>query len=150
MLYFTSIAALALALTPQVLAEDFDIPRTIKRRDVPLETASNGALDPLANRPAILTPEIEAAVVSTLTIVVTNSHGTALSVFYGSNAGSPTPIGNPGSGTLGVAAATTVRFPQGWAGRMTLGKTFDPAGSKIEANLVAPYVPDVDVSYVDG
>lgn len=113
-----------------------------------LGTASGGALDPLATRPPHVgpTPDISGG---PLTINVVNSFGVPLSIFYGSNAGGPSPVGDPGSGTL--ISSTQVLFPSGWAGRMTIGKNYDPAGSKIEASFSPPnYVPDVDVSYVDG
>ena len=119
---------------------------------VVLGTASGGALDPLATHPAVAhadRPMLDAAGGSDLTINVVNSFGTPLSIFYGSNAGGPSPVGNPGSGTL--TSSTQVLFPSGWAGRITIGKNYDPKGSKIEASFVSPnYVPDVDVSYVDG
>lgn len=116
---------------------------------LPLGTASNGALDPLATRPSRVKPKLDFADDAGLTINVVNSFGVPLSIFYGSNAGAPTPVGNPDSGTL--TSSTQVLFPSGWAGRITIGKNYDPLGSKIEASFSPPnYVPDVDVSYVDG
>ena len=114
-----------------------------------LGTASGGALDPLATRPPQTRPKAAFAGGPDLTISVVNSYGTPLSIFYGSNAGAPTPVGNPGSGVL--ASSTRVLFPSGWAGRITIGRNYDPQGSKIEASYSPPnYVPDVDISYVDG
>ena len=114
-----------------------------------LGTASGGALDPLATRPPQAGPKAAFAGGPDLTINVVNSYGTPLSIFYGSNAGAPTPVGNPGSGVL--ASSTRVLFPSNWAGRITIGKNYDPQGSKIEASFSPPnYVPDVDISYVDG
>lgn len=119
------------------------------KRTPGLGTASGGALDPLATRPPRAGPRPAFAGGPDLTINVVNSYGSPLSIFYGSNAGAPTPVGNPGSGVL--ASSTRVLFPSGWAGRITIGKNFDPEGSKIEASLSPPdYVPDVDISYVDG
>ncbi len=116
---------------------------------VVLGTASGGALDPLATRPPHIGPKPAFAGGPDLTINVVNSFGVPLSIFYGSNAGAPTPAGNPGSGVL--TSSTRVLFPSNWAGRITIGKNYDPQGSKIEASLSPPnYVPDVDVSYVDG
>ena len=114
-----------------------------------LGTASEGAMDPLATRPAHAGAKPAFAGGPDLTINVVNSFGSPLSIFYGSNAGAPTPVGNPGSGVL--TSSTKVLFPSDWAGRITIGKTYDPLGSKIEASYSSPnYVPDVDVSYVDG
>ena len=114
-----------------------------------LGTASGGALDPIATDPPAAGPKAAFAGGSDLTINVVNSFGGPLSIFYGSNVGVPTPINNPGSGTL--SSSTQVLFPSGWAGRITIGGNYDPKGSKIEASYSAPdYVPDVDVSYVDG
>ena len=114
-----------------------------------LGTASGGALDPLATHPPAFGPKPAFAGGPDLTINVVNSFGSPLSIFYGSNAGAPTPVNNPGSGTL--SSSTQVLFPSGWAGRITIGGNFDPKGSKIEASYSSPnYVPDVDISYVDG
>lgn len=116
---------------------------------VVLGTASGGAIDPLATRPPHAGPAPAFAGGPDLTISVVNSFGVPLSIFYGSNAGAPTPVGNPGSGVL--TSSTKVLFPSNWAGRITIGKTYDPDGSKIEASYSSPnYVPDVDISYVDG
>lgn len=116
-----------------------------------LGTASGGALDTRTTRLPTVGHKVDVVAdpVPDLTINVVNSLGVPLSIFYGSNAGGPTPIGNPGSGTL--SSSTQVVFPSDWAGRITIGKNYDPKGSKIEASLSPPnYVPDVDVSYVDG
>ncbi|KAL2059352.1 hypothetical protein ABVK25_000644 [Lepraria finkii] len=114
-----------------------------------LGTAYGGALDPQATHPPNLGPKPAFAGGPDLTINVINSFGSPLSIFYGSNAGAPTPLENPGSGTL--AYSTQVLFPSDWAGRITIGQNYDPKGSKIEASFSGPnYVPDVDVSYVDG
>ncbi len=114
-----------------------------------LGTASGGALDPLATRSPYVGPNRALAGGSNLTINVVNSYGTPLSIFYGSNAGAPTPVGNPGYGVL--SSSTRVLFPSNWAGRIVIGKNYDPRSSKIEASFSPPnYVPDVDISYVDG
>ena len=114
-----------------------------------LGTASGGALDPVATHPPAFGPKPAFAGGPDLTINVVNSFGSPLSIFYGSNVGAPTPVNNPGSGTL--SSSTQVLFPSGWAGRITIGGNFDPKGSKIEASYSSPnYVPDVDISYVDG
>ena len=148
----TYIAIWALALTTPAFAEE---PAMVARApqaeptSVVLGTASGGALDPLATRPPHVGPRPAFAGGPDLTIQVVNSFGVPLSIFYGSNAGAPTPVGNPGSGVL--TSSTQVLFPSDWAGRITIGKTYDPQGSKIEASYSSPnYVPDVDVSYVDG
>ncbi|CAD6572536.1 MAG: hypothetical protein ASARMPRED_005437 [Alectoria sarmentosa] len=148
----TYVAIWALALTTPAFAEE---PAMVVRApqaeptSVVLGTASGGALDPLATRPPHVGPRPAFAGGPDLTIKVVNSFGVPLSIFYGSNAGAPTPVGNPGSGVL--TSSTQVLFPSDWAGRITIGKTYDPQGSKIEASYSSPnYVPDVDVSYVDG
>ncbi|CAD6577675.1 MAG: hypothetical protein ASARMPREDX12_008451 [Alectoria sarmentosa] len=142
----TYIAIWALALTTPAFAEE---PAMVVRApqaeptSVVLGTASGGALDPLATRPPHVGPRPAFAGGPDLTIKVVNSFGVPLSIFYGSNAGAPTPVGNPGSGVL--TSSTQVLFPSDWAGRITIGKTYDPQGSKIEASYSSPnYVPDVD------
>lgn len=152
MLTPTYTAAWALALIALTLAEE---PAMIARApqgeptSVALGTASGGAIDPLATRAPRTGPKPAFPGGPDLTINVVNSFGVPLSIFYGSNAGAPTPVGNPGSGVL--TSSTKVLFPSGWAGRITIGKTYDPQGSKIEASFSPPnYVPDVDISYVDG
>ena len=117
-----------------------------------LGTAIGGALDPYATRPPAVhlgRLQIADTELPDLKINIVNSFGMPLSIFYGSNAGGPSPNGDPGPGTL--TSSTQISCPSGWAGRVTVGKNYDPKGSKIEASFVAPdYVPDVDVSYVDG
>lgn len=83
-----------------------------------------------------------------LTISVTNTHGTPLSISFGSNAGGPSPIGNPSATTLAHGSPTQYAFPTGWAGRIYVGPNLNPQGSKIEGSYTGP--PDVDISYVDG
>ncbi|KAL8724210.1 MAG: hypothetical protein Q9166_008076 [cf. Caloplaca sp. 2 TL-2023] len=87
-----------------------------------------------------------------LTVRITNAFGLDLPISYNSNAGSPTIIGNPLSGTFRAAANTNVVVPRNFAGAIFIGKTFDPANSKIEVSFSAPqgYRPGLDVSYVDG
>ena len=152
MLVSIYVAAWALALMTQAFAEEPAlIARALQAEEtsVVLGTASGGAIDPLATRPAHVGPKPAFPGGPDLTIKVVNSFGSPLSIFYGSNAGAPTPVGNPGSGVL--TSSTKVLFPSDWAGRITIGKTYDPLGSKIEASYSSPnYVPDVDVSYVDG
>lgn len=44
--------------------------------------------------------------------------------------------------------STQILYPSGWAGRIYVGKDFNPDGSKIEASFSPPnYQPNVDVSY---
>ncbi len=154
----THVATCALTLIIPAMTEDM-VPAIAPRppaitptTPIVLGTAYSGALDPLATRPPKARPagaKIALAGGGNLTIKVVNSFGEPLSISYAANAGAPTPIGNPGSGTL--TSSTQLVLPSGWAGRITIGKNYDPKGSKIEASFVAPnYVPDVDVSYVDG
>ena len=148
----TYIAVWTLAIaTPAFAKEPVMVARApqAEATSVVLGTASGGALDPLATTPPHIGPKPAIASGSDLTINVVNSFGVPLSIFYGSNAGAPTPVGNPGSDVL--TSSTRVLFPSDWAGRITIGKNYDPWGSKIEASFSSPnYVPDVDVSYVDG
>ena len=142
-------AACMFALTAPAFAREPAMVARAPQAKPTLGTASGGALDPLATRPPLAGPKPVFAGGPDLTISIVNSYGTPLSIFYGSNAGAPTPVGNPGSGVL--ASSTRVLFPSNWAGRITIGKNYDPEGSKIEASLSSPnYVPDVDISYVDG
>ena len=152
---YTRTVVLVLAIVELVLTTH--LPHVLRRQVTPLKTASptslgtasGGALDPVATRPPRLGPQHAFAGGPDLTINVINSFGSPLSIFYGSNYNVPTPINNPGSGTL--SSSTQVLFPSGWAGRITIGKNYDPNGSKIEASFSPPnYVPDVDISYVDG
>ena len=136
-------------MAPAFAEEPAMIARAAQAGPTTLGTASGGALDPKATRPPLAGPRPAFAGGPDLTINVVNSYGTPLSIFYGSNAGAPTPVGNPGRGVL--ASSTRVLFPSNWAGRITIGKNYDPEGSKIEASYSPPnYVPDVDISYVDG
>ena len=152
MLASTFIATWALALMALAFAEEPGVVARAPQADstsAVLGTASGGALDPLATRPANVGPRPAFAGGPDMTISVVNSFGSPLSIFYGSNAGVPTPVGNPGSGVL--TSSTRVLFPSNWAGRITIGKNYDPQGSKIEASYTSPdYYPDVDISYVDG
>ena len=126
------------ALAPRAPADAVQTP-------VVLGTASGGALDPKATRP----PTADKVDFSgDLLLNIVNKQGYALSVFYGSNAGGPSIVGNPGSGALAASATTQVAVPTEFAGRVTIGPDYDPNGSKIEWNWIN--VPDVDVSYVDG
>ena len=121
----------------------------VEATSVILGTASGGALDPLATRPPHIKPNPTFIGGQNLIINIVNSYDTPLFIFYSSNKGVPTPVGNPGYGIL--ASSTRVLFPSNWAGRITIGKNYDPRGSKIEASFSPPnYVPDVDISYIDG
>ena len=86
--------------------------------------------------------------VSHMTIAVTNRLGKDVSLSFGSNAGGPTPVGNPSPTALLDNGFTQYAFPTGWAGRICVGPNFNPNGSKIEGSYTGP--PDIDVSYVDG
>lgn len=83
-----------------------------------------------------------------ITIAITNTYGTLLSLSFASNAGGPSPVGNPSATILPNSAFTQYAFPTGWAGRIYVGPNLNPDGSKIEGSYTGP--PDVDVSYVDG
>ena len=152
MLMTTCIVVWSLPLTTLAFARQPAMVARAPQADstsVVLGTASGGALDLSATQVPHVRPKAALAGGSDLTIQVVNSYGVPLSIFYGSNAGAPTPVGNPGSGVL--TSSTKVLFPSAWAGRITIGRTYDPLGSKIEASFSPPnYVPDVDISYVDG
>jgi hypothetical protein len=137
------IAALTFALAAPVLTQG--TLSTESGSTAPLGTAAGGALDPMVTHPPIHN-NAKLVVGAGLTIQVTNSFGAGLSISYESNAGAPTPVGNPQPSTLGVS--TQAVFPTGWAGRINIGKTLDSRGSKIEASYTTE--PDVDISYVDG
>jgi len=83
-----------------------------------------------------------------MTIAMTNVYGKQLSLSFASNAGGPSPVGNPSATTLPNNAFTQYAFPTGWAGRIYVGPNLNPDGSKIEGSYTGP--PDIDVSYVDG
>ena len=152
MLISIYIAAWVFALTKSAFAGEPAMTTRAPQAEatsVILGTASKGAIDPLATRPPHIKYNPALAGGSNLTINIVNSYDSRLFIFYGSNAGAPTPVGNPGYGIL--ISSTRVLFPSDWAGRITIGKNYDPRGSKIEASFSPPnYVPDVDISYVDG
>ncbi|MCJ1422382.1 hypothetical protein MMC29_000262 [Sticta canariensis] len=83
-----------------------------------------------------------------MTISITNVYGSQLSLSFLSNAGGPTPVGNPSATVLPDNSPTQYAFPTGWAGRIYVGPNTDYRSSKIEGSLTGP--PDIDVSYVDG
>ncbi|KAI4127521.1 MAG: hypothetical protein LQ338_003179 [Usnochroma carphineum] len=87
-----------------------------------------------------------------LTVKVSNAFGYDLPISYNSNAGSPTIAGNPGAGIIANTQNTALAFPRDFAGAIFIGKTYDPANSKIEVSFSAPqnYRPGLDVSYADG
>ena len=83
-----------------------------------------------------------------MTIAITNTYGNPLSLSFASNAGGPSPVGNPSATTLPDNTFTEYAFPTGWAGRIYVGPNLNPDGSKVEGSYTGP--PDIDVSYVDG
>ena len=83
------------------------------------------------------------------TFSIVNSYSVALSLAFDSNAGGPDPVGGKiAPTTIGAGSTTFYSFPTGWAGRILVGKTTDPANSKIEGSITG--AADMDVSYVDG
>ncbi|KAL8718493.1 MAG: hypothetical protein Q9225_004379 [Loekoesia sp. 1 TL-2023] len=116
-------------------------------------TAIGGALDmPEPTGPPDSAQRAKELNANQLTVKIINSFGFDLPISYNSNAGSPTIIGNPGAGIFARAQSTAVAVPRGFAGAIFIGKTYDPANSKIEVSFDAPggYRPALDVSYVDG
>ncbi|KAL8935180.1 MAG: hypothetical protein Q9216_005550 [Gyalolechia sp. 2 TL-2023] len=116
-------------------------------------TAIGGALDlPEPTGPPDPAQRAKALDVDQLTVRITNSFGFDLPISYNSNQGSPTIIGNPGAGIFRRAQSTNLALPRNFAGAVFIGKTYDPANSKIEVSFdpVSGYRPAVDVSYVDG
>ena len=83
-----------------------------------------------------------------MTISITNAYGTQLSLSFTSNAGGPSPIGNPSATVLPNASPTQYVLPTGWAGRIYIGPNTNPLGSKIEGSITGS--PDIDITYVDG
>lgn len=96
------------------------------------------------------TPETKNTVTSAnyMTVAVTNQLGNDVSLSFGSNAGGPSPVGNPSPTVLHDNGFTQYAFPTGWAGRIYVGPNLNPDGSKIEGSYTGP--PNIDVSYVDG
>ena len=141
------ILALAFALTSPVLAWVIEptFSNNIAARSTRVGTAIGGTLDPQITHPPNHN-NARSVSVKDLTIQITNSFGAGLSISYESNAGAPTPVGNPQPATLNES--TEAIFPTRWAGRINIGKTLDPRGSKIEASYTTE--PDVDILYVDG
>ena len=82
--------------------------------------------------------------VGVFTVSIVNSYSVALSLSFESNSGAPTPIGNPQPTTIGKAATTFYSYPQGWAGRIYVGKENKAANTKFEGSVTGP--PDQDVS----
>ena len=83
-----------------------------------------------------------------MTISITIIYGTQLSLSFASNAGGPSPLGNPLATVLLNASPTQYVFPTGWAGRIYVFLNTNPLGSKVEGSIINP--PDIDISYVDG
>ncbi|KAL8997798.1 MAG: hypothetical protein Q9188_006237 [Gyalolechia gomerana] len=141
-------------------------------------TAIGGALDlPEPTGPPDFAQRAKELNADQLIVKITNSFGFDLPISYNSNSGSPTIIGNPGAGIFGRAQSTNLALPRNFAGGSTsmlcliyipnypvnptesllsgaifIGKTYNPANSKIEVSFDSPsgYRPAVDVSYVDG
>ncbi|KAL8755492.1 MAG: hypothetical protein Q9199_003602 [Rusavskia elegans] len=157
MLVSLSLTALAIAIAPawargRLALRGSPIPSPTST----FGTAIGGALDlpeptiapDLANR----AKEVGAFDGDRLTVKITNAFGWDLPISYQSNVGSPTIIGNPSTNTFLAGSNTQVVVTRNFAGAIFIGKSFDPANSKIEISFNAPqgYRPGVDVSYVDG
>ena len=82
------------------------------------------------------------------TFSIVNSYSVALSLAFDHNRDGPSMIGGEAPTTIGAGSTTFYSFPTGWAGRILVGKTTNPANSKIEGSIIAG--ADMDVSYVDG
>lgn len=83
------------------------------------------------------------------TFSIVNSYSVALSLAFDHNNPGPDMMGGPiAPTTIGAGSTTFYSFPTGWAGRILVGKTTNPANSKIEGSIMAG--ADMDVSYVDG
>jgi len=85
---------------------------------------------------------------SFMTISIDNAYGAHLSLSLGVDKGSAPPVGNPSPTTIAPSSSTQYTFPTGWAGRILVGPSLNPNGTKIEGSYTGP--PDIDVSYVDG
>ncbi|KAL8906494.1 MAG: hypothetical protein Q9171_006255 [Xanthocarpia ochracea] len=155
MLLNLCLTTLAVAITPTWAARGRIVPRGSPIPS-PTYAAIGGALDlpeptsgpKLSNK----AKEVGAFNADRVTIRITNAFGWNLPISYNSNAGSPTIIGNPPAGTLLADTNTNVVVPRNFAGAIFIGKTFNPANSKIEVSFSSPqdYRPGLDVSYVDG
>lgn len=75
---------------------------------------------------------------SHMTIAVTNQLGNDVSLSFGSNAGGPSPVGNPSPTALLDNGFTQYAFPTGWGGPICVGANFNPNGSKIEGSFTGP------------
>ena len=82
-----------------------------------------------------------------MTIAITNRYGKYLSLSFTSNAGGPSPVGNPSATILPNNAFTQYAFPTGWVGRIYIGPNLNPDGSKIKSSYTGP--PNIDISYID-
>ncbi|MCJ1479373.1 hypothetical protein MMC13_008058 [Lambiella insularis] len=158
----SSTSAAAAAVQPTTLVPIATGNKPVNEGVTPILTSSASRT---AGAAAINTPAANdgcpASVSRFMTISVTNAWTTQLSVFLGSNAGAPTPIGNPQPTVLAAAAATSYVLPPCWAGRISFDPTgMSPLASKIEGSVGSAGVPaqnipgttelDVDISYVDG
>jgi len=85
---------------------------------------------------------------SFMTISIDNAYGSHLSLSLDVDKGSAPPVGNPSPTTIAPSSSTQYTFPTGWAGRIVVGPSLNPNGTKIEGSYTGP--PDIDVSYVDG
>ena len=139
-----------LALAALVAANPFNCPPaatvTVTYGDGHSTPASNSV--PVTSAPPPVSTMVTAGSADYMTISITNVYGTQLSLSFASNAGGPTPVGNPSATVLPDTSPTQYAFPTGWAGRIYVGPNTNPMGSKIEGSITGP--PDIDVSYVDG
>ena len=130
--------AMLVSLTALAAAARYDCPPAIT------VTVGLGASDSAVTTASAI--ETEAS--DYMTISVTNMYGTSLSLSLDSDAGGPSPVGNPSADIISSASSTRFTFPTGWAGRILVGPNLNINGSKIEGSFTGP--PDIDVSYVDG
>ena len=139
-----------LALAALVAASPFNCPPaatvTVTLGDGHSTLASSSAPVTSAPHPVSITGTDGSA--DYVTISITNVYGSQLSLSFLSNAGAPTPVGNPSATVLPNKSRTQYAFPTGWAGRIYVGSNTDYRSSKIKGSLKGP--PDIDVSYVDG
>ncbi len=146
----TSCQIAFLVLAALVVATPFNCPPA---PTVTVNLGNTGSTLALSAVPVTSAPETGSTTLTNglgdyMTIAMTNAHGNQLSLSFGSNAGGPSPVGNPSATILPDNAFTQYAFPTGWAGRVYVGPNLNPDGSKIEGSYTGP--PDIDVSYVDG
>jgi len=80
-------------------------------------------------------------------IAIINIYGKYLSLFFISNTGGPSLIGNPFIIILPNNIFTQYIFLTGWAGRIYIGPNFNLYNSKIKGSYTGPF--NIDINYIN-